>query len=71
MWGSAWFCFLGLTPLIAAALLEPGAGCRHIAHAGVVGDCADSPQHYVAVSVVMTVAALLLFTYALTKSPGQ
>ena len=27
----------------AAALLEPGADWGHIAHAGVVGDCADSP----------------------------
>jgi 4-amino-4-deoxy-L-arabinose transferase-like glycosyltransferase len=30
-----------------------------------------APQHYAAVSIVMTVAALVLFTYALTKSQAN
>lgn len=63
---------LGLTPLIV-----PPPYWSQVLIGGILLMLAlwaivrTAPQHYVAVSVVMTVAALLLFTYALTQSQAN
>lgn len=63
---------LGLTPLIV-----PPPYWSQVLIGGILLMLAlwaivrTAPQHYAAVSIVMTVAALLLFTYALTKSQAN
>lgn len=63
---------LGLTPLIV-----PPPYWSQVLIGGILLMLAlwaivrTAPQHYAAVSVVMTVAALLLFTYALTQSQAN
>lgn len=63
---------LGLTPLIV-----PPPYWSQVLIGGILLMLAlwaivrTAPQHYAAVSIVMTVAALVLFTYALTKSQAN
>lgn len=63
---------LGLTPLIV-----PPPYWSQVLMGGILLMLAlwaivrTAPQHYAAVSIVMTVAALVLFTYALTKSQAN